>query len=151
MPDMLSFLIKPLDDHRPEVLTLTPVINDVLLTTLIAGFERKHAMDPAGGYGGLVPAFFRYGPLDLYFLGKSKDGYFNTEGECYVLGCQCGEVGCWPLSARIATNERQIVWNHFAQEHRLERDYSGFGPFTFERVAYTKTVQEVAAQFPAKI
>ena len=103
--DNLSFLIKPLDDHGSEVLTLTPVINDVPLTDLIERFEREHGMEPAGGYGGLVPSFFRYGPLNRYFLGQSEDELFQKKGEHYLLACKCGEVGCWPLSARITAIE----------------------------------------------
>jgi hypothetical protein len=67
--DILSFLIKPLDEHGPEVLTLTPVINDVPVTELIERFER---------------------------------------------------------------------------EHRRGRDYSGFGPFTFELIGYKERIAEIA-------
>lgn len=147
MSDLLSFLIKPLDDHGPDVLTLTPVINDVPLTDLIERFEREHGMEPAGGYGGLVPSFFRYGPLDRYFLGKSEDELFQQKGEYYLLACKCGEVGCWPLSARITTTESSVVWDCFAQEHRRERDYSGFGPFTFELHNYKERIAEIAGRF----
>ena len=147
MNDTLSFLIKPLDDHGPEVLTLTPAINKIPLTELIENFEREHGMEPAGGYGGIIPAFFRYGPLDRYLLGQSEDERFNSKGEYYLLACQCGEVGCWPLSARITATDKNIVWDHFVQEHRRERDYSGFGPFTFELHAYENTIAEIAARF----
>ena len=148
MLDILSFLIKPLDYHGPEVLSLTPVVNDVPLSTLIERLEREHEMDPAGGYGGLVPAFFSYGPLDRYLLGKSEDHLFKKKGEYYLLGCQCGEVGCWPLSARITANESGVVWDHFTQEHRRERDYSGFGPFVFELTAYEKAINAIQSEFP---
>lgn len=58
-------------------------------------------MRPAGGaYGGLVPAFYRYGPLDEHFLGKENPGLGPKTA---VLGCQCGDVGCWPLMARMTT------------------------------------------------
>jgi hypothetical protein len=46
----LSFLIKPLDDHGAEVLTLTPVINEIPLTVLLENFDSEHDMDPAGEF-----------------------------------------------------------------------------------------------------
>lgn len=147
MNDTLSFLIKPLDEHGPAVLTLTPVINKVPLTNLIESFERDHAMESAGGYGGLVPAFFRYGPLNRYFLGQSEDEHLKKKGEYYLLACRCGEVGCWPLSARITATDIYVVWDRFAQEHRRERDYSSFGPFTFELHAYKKAIGDIAVRF----
>jgi hypothetical protein len=107
-------------------------------------------MEPAGGYGGIVPAFFRYGPLDRYFLGQSQDEPFKKKGEFYLLSCQCGEVGCWPLSARITATDSNVVWDGFVQEHRRERDYSGLGPFTFELHAYKQTIAEIAAQFASE-
>jgi hypothetical protein len=145
--DILSFLVKPSDDHDPEVLTLTPAIDDVPLTELIEHFERERGMEPVGGYGGLVPSFFCYGPLDRYFLGRSEGEFFKKKSEYYLLGCQCGEVGCWPLSARITATEDSVVWDRFAQEHRRERDYSAFGPFTFELPAYKKTIEEISSRF----
>ena len=147
MFDILSFLIKPLDDHGPEVLTLTPAINDVPLTELIERFEREQGMEPAGGYGGLVPSFFDYGRLDRYFLGEADGEYLQKKGRYYLLACQCGEVGCWPLSARITTGEGSVVWDRFAQEHRRERDYAGFGPFTFELQGYKDRIAQIAPQF----
>lgn len=146
MNDTLSFLIKPLDDRGAEVLTLTPVINEIPLTVLLENFEREHDMDPAGGYGGLVPDFFRYGPLDRYFLGQAESEFFKNNGEYYLLACQCGEVGCWPLSARITVTDTNVIWDRFGQEHRRERDYSGFGPFTFKLHPYKKTIADIAAR-----
>lgn len=147
MNSVLSFLVEPLNHHGPEVLTVTPLIDGIVLTELIERYEHEHGMEPAGGYGGLVPAFFRYGSFDRYFLGKSEGEYFNEERSSYLLACQCGEVGCWPLSARISTTETEVIWHGFAQKYQPKRDYSGFGPFVFEIAAYTKTVGEIASRF----
>ena len=148
MQSVLSLVIKPLDDEDREVRTVVPVIDGAPLTELVERFEREHGFEPAGGYAGLVPDWFRYGPLDRYFLGHSTCDYF-VDRDCYLLSCQCGEVGCWPLSARISTSESEIVWDHFSQEHRPARDYSGFGPFVFDLKQYRKTVDEIALQFRA--
>jgi hypothetical protein len=117
---------------------ITPCIDGVLLTILVEQFEHARGMtDPAGGYGGLIPEFFAYGPLDRYFLGESERPCFaNTPGRIYVLGCECGEVGCWPLVCLVSTSDRAITWQSFEQPHRPERDYSSFGPFVFDAEQY---------------
>lgn len=38
-------------------------------------------MRPAGdAFGGLIPAFYRYGPLDEHFLGKENPGLGGENG-----------------------------------------------------------------------
>jgi hypothetical protein len=43
------------------------VIGSRRLTDLIAEYEGTRGFDVPGGYGGIVPAYFRYGPLLVYF------------------------------------------------------------------------------------
>jgi hypothetical protein len=31
-----------------------------------------------------------------------------------LLGCDCGEVGCWPLEARIIADAETVIWTGFA-------------------------------------
>jgi hypothetical protein len=141
----LSFAIKPLK-HHPEQLSLTPVLNGTLLSELALSFEREHGFEPAGGYGGLVPGWFSYGPLERYFLGESDDEYFANG--CYLLGCgDCGEVGCWPLRGHIKGNDNIVIWDSFSQPHRPLRNYSEFGPFLFDVESYRTTVLDAATQF----
>lgn len=141
----LSSAIEPLKYH-PEELSLAPVLSGTPLTELALSFEREHAFEPAGGYGGLVPNWFSYGPLDRYFLGESDDEYF-AKG-CYLLGCgDCGEVGCWPLRGRIGRKGNIVIWDSFSQPHRLLRDYSDFGPFLFDLELYRTAVLDAAAHF----
>jgi hypothetical protein len=145
---MLSFAIEPLKYH-PEALSLTPVLNGALLSELALSFEREHGFEPAGGYGGLVPGWFSYGPLERYFLGESEDEYFANG--CYLLGCgDCGEVGCWPLRGRIRNKGNIVIWDSFSQPHRPLRDYSDFGPFLFEVEPYRTTVLDAAAHFRSR-
>ena len=85
--------------------------------------------------------------LDKYFLGAFEtDSYFARLNRVYLLGCQCGEVGCWPLIARIRAERESVVWDCFEQPHRKERDYSGFGPFVFD----TEQYREAVAALPPK-
>ena len=116
-PTTLSFVIKPFEG----TLSVTPAVNGSLLSDLVLGFEREHHFEPAGGYGGLVPTWFDYGPLHSYFLADFAQGnHFAQQGSIYLLGCQCGEVGCWPLEwqgtpKKTARSSGHIFNNYIAQ------------------------------------
>ena len=127
--------------------SVIPVINGRLLTDMIDAFEKGHQYDPARGYGGLIPSWFKYGPLDRYFLGNfEENSYFEKMGGIYVLGCgDCGEVGCWPLVARVSSSMKSFVWDRFEQPHRKQRDYSEFGPFVFDAKQYRNAVSALCA------
>jgi hypothetical protein len=62
-----------------------------------------------------------------------------------LLGCDCGEVGCWPLEAQVLVDDDLVIWRGFAQPYRPRRDYGSFGPFVFRRNQYDRAVREVAA------
>ena len=120
------------------VIAITPSIDGIALSTLVTDFEEASGYhDPAGGYGGLVPAFLSYGPLDTYFRGQAgNQGESDRDNEIYVLACDCGEVGCWPLVASVVETSQGYRWESFRQPYRPKRDYSAFGPFEFERQHY---------------
>lgn len=110
---ILSFLVQP---FRTDVRSVTPVLNGVPLIELVSRFEGEQRFQPAGGYGGLIPEFFNYGSLSSYFLADfGEDSYFRRLRGIYVLGCQCGEVGCWPLIARVGSDKKSIIWIFFAR------------------------------------
>ncbi|MET7890199.1 hypothetical protein [Streptomyces mirabilis] len=110
-------------------LVIVPRIDGAPLTKLIDGFEIAAGMKPVGdAYGGLIPEFFRFGPMLDHFLGRST----NAMGpKTPVLGCECGEWGCWPLMVRITATADLVTWDAFEQPHRTTRDYTAFGPFHF--------------------
>lgn len=144
----ISFSIEPFEG----AFVITPILNEIPLTELVQSFERERGFEPAGGYGGLIPQWFKYGPLDRYFLGHfDKDSYFGRMGRIYLLGCTCGEVGCWPLAARVRAEAESVIWDSFQQEHRPERDYSQFGPFTFEDDEYERAVANLRATLSAQV
>lgn len=141
----LSFAVEPLSSNEP-VRSIVPIVNGVRLTILAEEFERAHRYDPAGGYAGIVPQHFNFGPLDRYFMAEAA-GSILKDGRCYLLGCECGEVGCWPLEARIVLGEGQISWKDFVQPFRPKRDYSAFGPFRFDPAQYRQAVTQLASAF----
>lgn len=130
---------------KEGAVAITPSIDGVALSALVTDFERSNGYsDPAGGYGGIVPAFFSYGPLEMYFRGQAgNQGEGDRDDEIYVLACDCGEVGCWPLMASVVPTEDGYRWEGFRQPHRPSRDYSAFGPFEFERRQYEDEISSL--------
>jgi hypothetical protein len=145
--NILSITYGIFNSRQPDTFALTLFVDGVALTRLVSEFEKARGYEPAGTYGPIIPAWFEYGPRNQYFLGEHRgDSYFaKIEGQ-YVLGCECGEVGCWPIQCRIKVVGSDVVWDQFQQPHRLDRDYSGFGPFVFDGVPYREAVARLAAQ-----
>lgn len=145
MTNVLSFEVVKRDEEGATV--ITPCVDGVALTNLAEQFEQNlNMIDPAGGYGGLIPEFFRYGTLDRYFLGESETPYFESmPGRIFVLGCQCGEVGCWPLTTKVSANGSEVTWHSFEHPHRPARNYAAFGPFVFDRKQYEEALKGLPA------
>ena len=142
--EIISFSCEVFEDPRIKAISITPFIGGVPLTQLISDFEKAKEYDPAGGYAGIVPAFFRYGPLDEYFLGESEPhSYWGEIGGVYVLGCSCGEASCWPLQCRIRVESEDVIWSDFRQPHRPLRNYSDFGPFHFGGEQYRAAIDKL--------
>jgi hypothetical protein len=78
----------------------------------------------AGSYSGLWP--------ELWDALPEQYG----DGSAAVLGCECGEPGCWPLRVRITISETTVTWDAFSQPHRPAWRYEGIGPFVFSRADY---------------
>lgn len=126
----ISFVVETRDDR--DVLQIRPVIDDHNFIELVRQYEASERYSPSGSYGGLIPEFFRYGELDEYLLGKTEDnGYWSELGGIYILGCECGEVGCWPLVCKVDVEGDEVIWDSFSQPHRPSWRYEGFGPFRF--------------------
>ncbi|MCC3763844.1 hypothetical protein K3N28_12285 [Glycomyces sp. TRM65418] len=68
--------------------------------------------------------------LDEPFLSESDDG------DAVLMGCICGDPGCWPLSADIGLDDHTVTWSRFNNVHRPHWDHSALGPFVFDRAQY---------------
>jgi hypothetical protein len=124
---------------------LLAYVDNVSLVKLVSGFERAAGYDVPGEYAGLVLDHFKFGDLTAYLCGTSESAYWAKRGVIALLGCDCGEVGCWPLEARVRRDDDWVTWLGFAEPYRPERDYGSFGPFVFRRSQYERAVREAAA------
>jgi hypothetical protein len=107
----------------------------------------------AGNYHGLEPDGVV--PPSRHFLGEPTSSIYRYGDRIQILGCACGEPGCWPLVCRIETTEELVSWFDFEQPQRSGRSgphprwrYEGFGPFEFSRKQYESALAELA-QRPA--
>jgi hypothetical protein len=141
MKNKLSFQI--VFDETTNIEELIPEIDKVPLTDLIHQFEQRMGMETRPvSYGGLIPRYFKFGPVRDHFFATDKAVNWEEEPRRKValLGCQCGEVGCWPLICQITSDQDTVTWSEFAQLHRPNRDYQDFGPFHFRRGQYEQVV-----------
>jgi hypothetical protein len=138
MVNIISFqVLQPTSGAR----IVTPLIDGQSLCDKVAAFETVRGYtDPAGGYGGLIPERMNYGPLSDYFLGRGTSVARDADGAQYLLGCACGEAGCWPLMGTITAQETCYTWSAFHNPFRPARDYTALGPFVFERLGYEAAV-----------
>ena len=136
----LELRVVPVGDN---VSALVPAIDGESLIDLVAAFESRRGYKPSGGYAGIIPAHFNFGDLTRYYEAR-EDRQWPKPQHAWVLGCDCGEVGCWPLTVRITVTADQVIWSDFGQDHRPNWDYTGFGPFAFERQQYASAVATAA-------
>jgi hypothetical protein len=120
-----------------------PAVDGRDLVDLVRTFESSQGFDVPGDYDRPIIDHFVFADLSSYLTGPS-DGW-PGDGKVALLGCSCGEVGCWPLLARVRVIDDQVVWDSFTQPHRQARDYSGFGPFIFEHSQYRSALQTLAS------
>jgi hypothetical protein len=136
----VGFLARPRADLG-QVIEIVPAIDDAELTDLVQAFEQRAGMETRStSYGGLIPSYFNFGSIDDHFLGVARR---ELNRKSPLLGCLCGEWGCWPLLARIVVAEDSVTWSEFEQPHRKGRDYSAFGPFSFVRTQYERALVEL--------
>lgn len=151
MPDLdrISFVAKPSQpgDRSGGIRIL---INGEDLGDLVAAHELPYAKlegrpQLAGEYSGLTDRHVY--PASQYFLGKLDPDDDLYKGKIQLLGCECGEPGCWPLVCRIEVSDDRVVWSEFEQPYRTGTrgrsiwSYEGFGPFVFDRAQYEAALE----------
>jgi hypothetical protein len=127
----------------PVAVSVVPTIDGIRLTEIVHDFELSKGYLPAGAYGGLIPWFFNFGPLDQHYEGR---GFCAPQA--VVLGCECGEWGCWPLLASVTADAGSVTWSEFSQSHRPGWDYEAMGTFRFDRLQFDSAVQDLIRRLP---
>ena len=118
---------------------LVDIVREVELT-FRAREGRPHL---AGRYVGLPPQdIFLPSPR---LLGEPATFYdHDYPGKIAVLGCGCGDVGCWPMLVEISLRDDVEVWSGFEQPHRSAWRYDEIGPFVFDRARYLSALDRSA-------
>ena len=83
---------------------------------MVKAFEQGRGYEPSGSYAGLVPAAFWISPSVLPFIAQASDGApgrRKRDPRQAVLGCGCGDMGCWPLLTLITVGHRKVAWSRF--------------------------------------
>ena len=146
--DEVTFELAPAGGEYAHDLTQIRIrVNGTDLVELVRRAELPSAEaddepELAGTYVGIVPGYIR---MDLggQFLGGSGTWlYAEGAGKTALLSCNCGEIGCSPLLARVTLDEDTVTWDEFEQPTRPDWDYEDFG-FTFERRQYEQALLEL--------
>ncbi len=134
----------------PESPEIRIAVNGVDLADLVREIELPFAAAEghpsiAGSYMGLRPEQLRSSP-ELHFKGSSDSHlYCGPHEKTVLLGCNCGEPGCWPLMARVEAHEDIVVWRDFEQPYRRNRwDHTGL-EFRFDRREYAAALAELSS------
>ncbi len=113
-----------------------PLVDGVPLVDLVTSFEERRGYDPAGGYDGISVSSFD--PVAVRASAGAE--------QVWLLGCDCGDAGCWPLAATLERVGDLVLWSAFEQPHRPAWDYDGFGPFRFAASQYDEAVRAIVQQ-----
>ena len=140
--DEVSFELAPAGGDFDDELTQVKIdVNGTSLPELVREIELPYTRaegqeELAGTYVGLVPGYIRMDLAGQFLGGSGAWLYPHGEGKTALLSCDCGEVGCSPLLARITLDDDTVTWDEFEQPERPEWDYAALGPFTFNRRQY---------------
>ncbi|MCW2144651.1 hypothetical protein [Actinoplanes cyaneus] len=114
----VRFDVRPWGDGADPARELHPFVDNVSLVELVAGYEHAAGFDVPGTYAGLVLDHFNFGDLTAYLIGEGEAAYQADRGVIALLGCDCGEVGCWPLESQVLVEKDLVTWRGFTQPFR---------------------------------
>ena len=111
---LIHFKIEASQEEEHKALNI--YIDNENIIEHIKRYEKQFEPQIAGGYEGLNINFLQN--IDEHLLGElNENDLFNYDGKTQILGCNCGEPGCWPLLVKIMVNDEIIVWSEFTQPH----------------------------------
>ena len=121
---------------------IVPHLSGVPLQELVRKVElpaarREGNADLAGSYAGLRTEAVRW--PSRHYLGQPVLSVFD-DGDTVLLGCGCGDWGCWPFTAIITIEHDVVTWSGYRTGHR-DWDYRELRDFTFDRGQYERAVR----------
>lgn len=134
--DHLTFLIEERPGNLNDHIAL-PMVNGRSLIDYVKEIEAEYNSGLAGLYDGIRPDRLLKG------LKNAAPG-----GESYILECDCGVPGCWPVVMYIMQTENSYIWKNFRHDHRDEWDYSNMPIFEFDREQYEKALDTLEQYKP---
>ena len=146
--DQVTFELAPAGgDYSDELSQILIKVNGTDFPELVKVAELPSARaddeeELAGTYVGLVPGYIRMDLAGQFLGGSGMWLYSEGEGKTALLSCNCGEVGCSPLLARVTVADDTVTWDEFEQPTRPDWDYDGFG-FTFARPQYEQALLDL--------
>ena len=149
--DVIRFEIGEREDPANGLVDAVEIfVNDRNLTDVLREVElpfaaREGKPDLAGRYVGLPPEEIYLPSPRLFGDPATYYDYDYLDGKIAVLGCVCGEVGCWPFRVRITLREDVVVWDGFEQPHRRTWRYDELRPFVFDRTQYLSALDREAS------
>ena len=155
--DRIEFIRRPFREGDRES-GIQIKINGRDLVELVRAVEnafadKEDAASIAGAYAGLPPNDDTC-PPSKHFLGEPSRAIYRYGAKRQVLGCECGEAGCWPLLCVIEAGPTRVIWSQFEQPHRsIERSknpwrYDELGPFEFDRGQYERALETLRVSPP---
>ncbi|MCF6378994.1 hypothetical protein L2K70_15360 [Nocardioides KLBMP 9356] len=140
--------VERMDDVRFEIArpadpSIEIRVNGRPLQEHAADIERDYDPSLAGSYAGLSPHVV--GSIHHY-LGRPRASWFQ-DGDTVLLGCDCGEWGCWPLTAVVVVMRDTVRWSGFRTGHR-DWDLGDLGPFEFARHEYVRALGVLGPYLP---
>ncbi|WBB55660.1 hypothetical protein [Verrucosispora sp. WMMD573] len=122
--------------------TLVPYLNDISLSDMVRTAElpfarREGKPNLAGSYAGLLGDSVRW--PSRHYLGDPVLSWFG-DGDTVLLGCTCGDWGCWPFTAMVTVAEDTVNWSGYRTGHR-DWGYQELLPVTFDRLQYEEALR----------
>jgi hypothetical protein len=138
--DRLRLDVRTESEGGPAETLVYFFINEQPLQELATVAELPYAMaegkrELAGSYGPMTRENFRD---HTGLLGQPECSWFN-DGDTVLMGCTCGEWGCWPLTVQIEIGPEAVTWHRLRTGHRTW-DLNTLGPFVFDRAEYEAAV-----------
>jgi hypothetical protein len=123
-------------------------VNDEPLVQMVRRWELQ-LVGPAGEthLAGAYRPLWGYGFERGLFFGRPASENLDYGDRVALMGCVCGDVGCWPFLASIEVTEDEIAWTAFRQPHRRRWNYARLPRLLFERSQYEFAVDNARERF----